>query len=67
MIVIRIGRGFGMVVLAYDAREQHLLAEVLGYTYVTLEELLRRSDVVTLHVPALPSTHHLIDRERSLS
>ena len=62
--VIRIGRGFGMDVLAFDARPQQLLAEVLGFRYVPLEELLTRSDVVTLHVPYRPETHHLIDRER---
>jgi D-lactate dehydrogenase len=62
--VVRIGRGFGMEVLAHDIREQPLLAEVLGFRYVPLEELLERSDIVTLHVPYLPSTHHLINRER---
>jgi D-lactate dehydrogenase len=62
--VVRIGRGFGMDVLAYDVREQHLLAEVLGFRYVALEQLLQQADIVTLHVPYLPSTHHLINRER---
>lgn len=62
--VIRIGRGFGMDVLASDVREQPLLAEVLGFQYVALEALLERSDIVTLHVPYLPGTHHLLNRER---
>ena len=62
--VIRIGRAFGMEVLANDAHPQHLLAEVLGFRYVPLEELLTQSDVVTLHVPYRTETHHLIDRER---
>jgi D-lactate dehydrogenase len=62
--VIRIGRGFGMRVLAHDVREQPLLAEVLGFTYVPLDTLLSESDVVTLHVPYTPATHHLLDRER---
>ncbi len=62
--VIRIGRGFGMDVIAYDVREQPLLAEVLGFHYVSLDELLEQSDIVTLHVPYLPGTHHLLDRER---
>lgn len=61
--VIRIGRAFGMHVLAYDAKPQPLLAEVLGFTYVDLDTLLSHSDVVTLHVPAVPQTHHLINRE----
>jgi D-lactate dehydrogenase len=62
--VIRIARGFGMEVLASDVREQPLLAEVLGFTYVPLDTLIERSDIVSLHVPYLPSTHHLISRER---
>ncbi|MGQ9524580.1 MAG: hydroxyacid dehydrogenase [Armatimonadota bacterium] len=61
--VIRIAKGFGMEVLAYDTREQAILAEVLGFTYVPLSELLQRSDVVTLHVPLTESTRHMINRE----
>ena len=61
--VVRIARGFGMEVLAYDARESHLIAEVLGFRYVPLDELLARSDIVTLHAPYTPATHHLINRE----
>jgi lactate dehydrogenase-like 2-hydroxyacid dehydrogenase len=62
--VIRIGRAFGMEVLAYDAHPHPLLAEVLGFRYVSLDELLTGSDVITLHVPYRPETHHLIDRDR---
>ncbi|MBI4495020.1 MAG: hydroxyacid dehydrogenase [Chloroflexi bacterium] len=62
--VVRIGRGFGMEVLAHDAHPHHLLAEVLGFRYVPLEEVLRQADIVTLHVPYRPNTHHLIDRAR---
>jgi D-lactate dehydrogenase len=63
--VIRIGRGFGMDVLAYDLLQQPLLAEVLGFRYTPLvDELLAQSDIVTLHVPYLPATHHLLDRTR---
>ncbi|GIV08370.1 MAG: lactate dehydrogenase [Fimbriimonadales bacterium] len=61
--VIRIARGFGMRVLAYDMRPHPLLAQVLGFTYTPLEALLRESDIVSLHVPARPETHHLINRE----
>lgn len=63
MHVIRIGKGFGMDVVAYDAREQQLLAEVLGYRYVSLEELLSKSDVISLHVPLIPQTYHLINHD----
>ncbi|MFQ3611157.1 MAG: NAD(P)-dependent oxidoreductase, partial [Fimbriimonadales bacterium] len=61
--VIRIARGFGMQVLAYDKRPHPLLAEVLGFTYTDLNNLLSQSDIVSLHVPAIPETYHLINRE----
>ncbi|HOK54028.1 MAG TPA: hydroxyacid dehydrogenase [Armatimonadota bacterium] len=63
MHVIRIGKGFGMNVLAYDSNQQSLLAEVLGYKYVSLEELLANSDVISIHVPLSPATQHLINHE----
>lgn len=62
--VIRIARGFGMNVLAYDVRPNQLLAEVLGFKYITIEELLSQSHIVTLHVPYNDHTHHLIDRDK---
>jgi D-lactate dehydrogenase len=62
--VIRIAKGFGMTVAAFDVQPQPLMAEVLGFQYFPLEEVLRRADIVTLHVPLLPSTHHLMNRER---
>jgi D-lactate dehydrogenase len=62
--VIRIARGFGMEVLGYDTRQQPLLAEVLGFSYVPLAALIEQADIVSLHVPYLPGTHHLMNRER---
>lgn len=62
--VIRIARGFAMNVLAYDIRPQPLLAEVLGFTYTSLDDLLGRSDIVSLNVSGGPATYHLMDRER---
>lgn len=61
--VVRIAKGFAMNVLVYDVRHEPLLAEVLGFTYVSLEELLQSSDVITLHVPLNKATHHLINRD----
>lgn len=57
---VRIAKGFGMNVIAYDVFPDRLSAEVLGYDYVTLDELLGRSDIITLHAPLTPETHHLI-------
>ncbi len=53
--------GLGMRVLAYDVHEHPHLVEA-GVSYVPLAELLSASDVITLHVPLLKQTHHLIDR-----
>jgi D-lactate dehydrogenase len=61
--VIRMAKGFGMEVLAYDVKQDHFLAEVLDYTYVPLERLLAESDVISLHAPYIPRTHHLINHE----
>jgi D-lactate dehydrogenase len=59
----KIARGFGMAVLAADPRPQPLLAELIGFTYVQLEELVARADIVSLHAPLTPATRHLLDRE----
>lgn len=60
---IRIGRGFGMRVLAFDAFPHPILAEVLGFEYAPFERVLGESDVITLHVPLMPETHHLINTD----
>ncbi len=51
-------RGFGMKVIAYDIDP----VWGAGMEYVGLEELLRRSDVISLHCPLTPGTYHIIDR-----
>lgn len=60
---IRIGRGFGMNVLAFDKFKNDFLAETLDFKYVNLETLLKKSDVITIHVPCLPETTHLINKK----
>lgn len=61
--VVRMAKGFGMEVLAYDKFKNSLMAETLGFSYAGLEELLKKSDIVTLHAPYMPETHHLINRD----
>ena len=61
--VIRTAKGFGMEVLAYDVNQDHFLAEVLGFKYTSFEEVLKNSDIITLHVPYNKSTHHLINKD----
>lgn len=59
--VIKIAKGFGMQVVAFDVRQEPLLAEVLNFRYTSVEELLGISDIVSLHCPYSPKTHHLIN------
>ena len=59
--VVRIAKGFGMNVVAYDAFPKPELATELGFEYVPFDDLLGRADVISLHVPYLPTTHHLIN------
>ncbi len=61
--MIKIAKGFGMNVIAYDAFQKEELCAKLGFKYVSFDELLSQSDVISLHVPYLPSTHHLINSE----
>src|SRR4051812_15578241 len=51
-------RGFGCRTLAYDTRP------ATAAEYVPLGTLLEESDIVTLHTPLTPQTHHLLDRDR---
>jgi D-lactate dehydrogenase len=59
--VIKIAKGFGMNVLAFDLHKNHFMEEVLGFRYATLEELLKDSDIISLHCPYNKATHHLIN------
>lgn len=59
--VARIAKGFEMNILAYDVIEREDLPEKLGFSYVSFEDLLKNSDVITLHTPYNKKTHHLIN------
>jgi len=61
--VARIAKGFEMKVLAYDVKQDKKLAKKIGFEYARLEELLTKSDIITLHAPDNESTHHLINSE----
>ena len=59
-VFARIMLGFGCHVLGYDKVQSAVLQE-LGVEYLPLDDLLTHADVVSLHCPLLPDTHHLID------
>ena len=58
-IFIDICRGFGMNVIAYDL----FPAKDSGIEYVPLDELLERSDIISLHCPLTEDTRHMINAE----
>ena len=62
--VIGIARGFQMEVVAFDIRPRPELAERLGFRYGNLDRVLAEADIVTLHVPANPTTQNLIAQEQ---
>lgn len=60
---LKIANGFSMKTIAYDAFPNEELEGEIGFNYVELDEVLTQSDVVSLHVPLLPSTHHIMNHE----
>lgn len=60
----RRGAGFGMKVLAYDPYMDEAKIAAGGGKKVELEELLRESDMVTIHAPLWDETRHLLDETR---
>eukprot|EP00958_Prasinococcus_capsulatus_P010105 scaffold990_cov393-Prasinococcus_capsulatus_cf.AAC.5 len=64
VVTAQILSGFGCDLLAYDIREDPE-ALACGCQYVALEqELIARSDIISLHLPLLESTHHIIDADK---
>lgn len=64
--VAKIARSFGMHVRVYDINEDEFLAEIINFKYVSLDELLEVSDIVSLHLPSNKYTHHIIN-DKTLS
>ncbi len=62
--VLRLLRHFDVRCLLHDPHLDAAEAEALGAELVDLDALMRRSDVVSLHAPALPSTRRMLGREQ---
>lgn len=62
--MVKIAKGFGMNVLAYDAYPNEILAKEMGFSYVSLDDLLVNSDVISLHIPYTETSHNFIDLEK---
>ncbi len=57
-----LGNGFGCKVLAYDKYPDSEL-KACGVEYIELGELLRHSDIISLHCPLTPETHYIINEK----
>jgi D-lactate dehydrogenase len=63
---IRIMVGFGARILAFDPFPSEEVRAIEGVQYVGLDELVQRSDIISLHCPLTPDTKHIINKERIL-
>jgi len=61
--MVKLARGFGMKVLGVERNQDLALAKKLGFKYADLETCLKESDFISLHVPSIPATFHLINKK----
>ncbi|MFA5039051.1 MAG: 2-hydroxyacid dehydrogenase [Candidatus Omnitrophota bacterium] len=59
--LIKILKGFGMEVLAYDVRPDRDFSREIGFSYVSLKDLYRKSDIISLHCPLSKETYRMIN------
>ncbi len=59
----KIAKGFDMKIKAFDAFPREDLGLELGFKYVSLDELLNSSDIISLHTNYNSETHHIINKE----
>lgn len=62
-ILIKILSGFGMNIYAYDPYPDQEYAEEIGYKYVELDELYKKSDIISLNCPLTKDTYHIINKD----
>lgn len=62
--VCRIANGLEMEILAYDVIPKKEIEQKYNVKYVSLEELLKKSDIVTMHVPATAETRHMMSTKQ---
>ena len=62
-ILIRLLKGFGMRILAYDLYPDMKFAGEEGISYVSLDELYRESDIISVHCPLTDQTKYMIDKD----
>lgn len=62
--VAKIAKGFEMNVLVHDLYQDKKLAKKFNFKYSTLNNLLKKADIVTLHLPLTKHTKHLINQKK---
>lgn len=63
-VVKHLGKGFDMTVLYYDVKRNEKLEKEYGAVFCpTPEEIYKKADIISLHVPLLPSTKHMINKK----
>lgn len=62
-VFAQIMKGFGTRILAYDVYQDEQAAKEIGFEYVTLDELLKNSDIISLHCPLTPETNKIINKD----
>ena len=63
MHVIKMAQGFGMNVIAYDVRQNHVLEDMMDFKYVSLDTLLQQSRIISFHCPYNEQTKYLINMQ----
>ncbi len=58
--VIRIAKGFGMHVKAFDVKQDKFMSQVLHYEYADVDDIIENSDIISLHLPLNDKTYHFI-------
>lgn len=61
--VAKVAKGFGMEVIAYDPYPNEAVAREIGLEFMSLEDMLKNADIVSIHCPYTPNTHHLMNEE----
>lgn len=60
--VAQIAKGFGMNLVGFDYKKNAKLTKSTGLKYLSVKQVLQKSDFVTLHIPATPLTEHMFNR-----
>ena len=61
--VIKRAKAFDMNIIAFDVVHNNDAAQQIGFSYVELDELIEKSDIITLHAPYNKHTHHMLNSD----